>query len=127
VEPGLLERAGFESLRLLRHALKILIAPPEEETLPDTSRELVASPDGRMELEHTSVQDPIQVSSTPGLTFIKVSSEPEPQPGSSIDTRRITYGLKIPNRPLHKRPFYQRIFFCLHQMVTRSRNGHPIH
>jgi len=98
--PPLLERAGFESLRLIKHALDILAAPTEQEPNPDPGPEI----------------------SMLGLDFIKVSREPEPQPGSAIDTRRMAYGLKIPLKPLHKRPIHQRLFFCLRQWMTRESN-----
>lgn len=98
--PGLLERAGFESLRLIKHALDVLTAPPEQEPDPDPGQAIAA----------------------PGLLYVKISSEPEPQPGSSIDTRRMAYGLKIPMKPLHKRPIHQRLFFCLRQWMTRGSN-----
>jgi hypothetical protein len=104
-EPSLLEKAGFESLRLIRQALEILSAPPENEPLPDLD------PAGPSD-------DPWMSSATPGLAFIKVSSEPEPQPGSTINTRRMAYGLKIPNKPLHKRPIYQRIFYSLQHWMA---------
>src|SRR5512139_1702083 len=37
--PALLEKAGFESLRLFRQALEVLTAPPEDETVSDVGRE----------------------------------------------------------------------------------------
>ena len=53
----------------------------------------------------------------------------QPFVGSTIDTRRIAYGLKIPARPLHKRPMYQRVLFCLHgwmeMFIGRSRDHTP--
>jgi hypothetical protein len=109
--PTLLEKAGFESLRLFRQALEVLTAPAENEAMPACQREL----------EETVRPDPFQADSALGMTFIKVSSEPESQPGSSIDTRRMAYGLKIPAKPLHKRPVYQRIFFCLRHMIRQGK------
>jgi hypothetical protein len=108
--PALLEKAGFESLRLFRHALEVLTAPAEEEPVLEVGRE--------HELNRMPVSpgDPDMV-----LTFVKVSMEPEPQPGSTIDTRRMAYGLKIPLKPLHKRPIYQRIFFSLRHIMTRGK------
>jgi hypothetical protein len=115
---SLLEKAGFESLRLFRHALEVLTAPPEGEPMADT---------GQGELEEAVRIDPHQVYPALGMTFIKVSSEPEPQPGSSIDTRRMAYGLKIPMKPLHKRPVYQRVFFCLRHMIRPGRDDPSSH
>jgi hypothetical protein len=121
--PSLLEKAGFESLRLIRQALETLTAPPEQEPAIDSVwvQPLQNLPASHGDLEQRAIHDPIQEASALGLTFIKVSSEPEPQPGSSIDTRCIANGLKIPRRPLHKRPVYQRVFFCLRHMMSRGR------
>jgi hypothetical protein len=122
-EPGLLERAGFESLRMIKQALDILAATPgEAET--DTGLKLAIQdpPVVRPELEEGMVHYPFPADPALVLTFIKVSSDPDPQPGSAIDTRRMAYGLKIPMKPLHKRPIYQRLFFCLRQMFARGSN-----
>jgi hypothetical protein len=117
--PALLEKAGFESLRRIRQALEVLAAPSEEDHGTDTDRgqDLTVLTPGQWELEARGGNDSIRESSTLGLTFIKVSREPEPQPVSAIDTRRMAYGLKIPMKPLHKRPIYQRIFFSLRHMM----------
>jgi hypothetical protein len=124
--PALLEKAGFESLRLFRQALEVLTAPPEDDPVADAGREqdLGILPSGPGELEETLRFASTQVDPTLtlGMTFVKVSSEPEPQPGSSIDTRRMAYGLKVPLKPLHKRPVYQRVFFCLRHMMRQGRN-----
>ena len=124
--PALLEKAGFESLRLFRQALEVLTAPPEDDTMADAGREqdLGRLPSGPGELEETLRFDSTRLDPTLalGMTFIKVSSEPEPQPGSSIDTRRVAYGLKVPVKPLHKRPVYQRVLFCLRQMMRHGRD-----
>jgi hypothetical protein len=110
--PTLLEKAGFESLRLFRQALEVLTAPAEDEPVPAS----------QWDLEEPVRLDPFQADSGLGMTFIKVSSEPESQPGSAIDTRRMAYGLKIPVKPLHKRPVYQRIFFCLRHVIHHGRD-----
>jgi hypothetical protein len=115
--PTLLEKAGFESLRLIRQALEVLTAPAEEEPVPAR----------QWELEEAVRPDPFQSDSTSGMTYIKVSSEPELQPGSAIDTRRVVYGLKIPLKPLHKRPVYQRIFFCLRHVIHHGRDDLSSH
>ena len=122
-EPSLLERAGFESLRLIRQALETLTAPPEQEPAIDSLWVQLPQdvPASQVDLEHTAIHDPLQEASALGLTFIKVSSEPELQPGSSIDLRCMANGLKIPRRPLHKRPVYQRVYFCLRHMLSRGR------
>jgi hypothetical protein len=124
-EPTLLERAGFESLRMIKQALDILSAPMEEEPPVSTGwkQDTEPLPDSLVKWEEARIHDPIQVDSALGLTFIKVSSEPEPQPGSAIDTRRMAYGLKIPMKPLHKRPIYQRVIFCLRHMVDRGSDA----
>jgi hypothetical protein len=127
-ELPLLEKAGFESLRLIRHALEILTAPSEEEPAADTRQEPhpETPPTGQLQWGETTVYDPFQASSTLGPVYIKVSSEPEPQPGSTIDTRRIAYGLKIPSRPLHKQPIPLRLMFCLRSwlhMISRGSYG----
>lgn len=124
-EPGLLERAGFESLRMFRQALEILTSPPEQELASEDGRGLyLETPFARQaEWDETNIPDRMQAVSTPVLTYIKVSSEPEPQPGSAIDTRRIAYGLKIPARPLHKRPIYQRLFFSLRGWIRMISRG----
>ena len=122
-EPSLLERAGFESLRLIRQALETLTAPPEQEPAIDSLWVQLPQdvPASQVDLEHRAIHDPLQEASALGLTFIKVSREPEPQPGSSIDLRCMANGLKIPRRPLHKRPVYQRVYFCLRHMLGRGR------
>jgi hypothetical protein len=64
---------------------------------------------------------------SPALTpaMVKVPNEPDQQPTSTIDTRRVAYGLKIPARPLHKRPFYQKILFSLGGLIHMiSRGSH---
>ncbi len=111
--PALLEKAGFESLRRIRQALEILAAPSEEDPAGEA---------GHGEMGVVEVDDPLRIDSTVGLTFIKVSREPEAQPGSAIDTRRMAYGLKIPTKPLHKRPIYQRIFFSLRHIVAQGKD-----
>ena len=116
--PTLLEKAGFESLRLFRQALEILTAPPEDQPAADA---------GPGEMEEAVRPDPNQAYPALGMSFIKVSSEPEPQPGSSIDTRRMAYGLKIPMKPLHKRPVYQRVFFCLRHMISPGKDDPSSH
>ena len=127
--PALLEKAGFESLRMIRQALEILTAPPEQEAAAEPGREqdMQTPPAGQAALEDAALLDLIRADSALGLTFIKVSREPEPQPGSVIDTRRMAYGLKVPRKPLHKRPIYLRVFFCLqswiHSASRRGRDG----
>lgn len=116
--PTLLEKAGFESLRLFRQALEVLTTPPEDEPVADA---------GPGEMEEAVRPDPNQAYPALGMSFIKVSSEPEPQPGSSIDTRRMAYGLKIPMKPLHKRPVYQRVFFCLRHMISPGKDDPSSH
>ena len=124
--PALLEKAGFESLRLFRQALEVLTAPPEDEPVAHAGRELDQGilPSGPEELEEALRFDSTRLDPTLalGMTFVKVSSEPEPQPGSTIDTRRMAYGLKVPVKPLHKRPVYQRVLFCLRQMMRHGRD-----
>lgn len=120
-ERPFLEKVSQGSIQWIRRALEVLTAPPVEQPEADTRSEqdMEILPVSQAELEAAPVHDPIQTASDLGLTFIKVSSEPEPQPGSAIDTRRMAYGLKIPRKPLHKRPIYQRVFFCLRQMMAR--------
>jgi hypothetical protein len=124
-EPSLLERAGFESLRLIKQALDILSSPPNEEPQAGTcwAQDQEPLPESLKNWEDARLHEPIQADSPVGLTFIKVSREPESQAASAIDTRRIAYGLKIPMKPLHKRPIYQRVFFCLRQMMARGSDG----
>jgi hypothetical protein len=109
---ALLEKAGFESLRLIRQALEVLTAPPEQPPAVELSgeqpRDFFSS-----QVKDLPVHDSMLLESDASSTYIRVSSEPEPQPGSAIDTRRMAYGLKIPSRPLHKRSLPQRLFFCL--------------
>ncbi len=120
---GLLEKAGFESLRILKQALEILSAPPEEAAANALGEQDVQdSPAGYLELEGGSVHSPLPVDPDLVLTFIKVPREPDPQPGSAIDTRCMAYGLKIPMKPLHKRPIHQRLFFCLRQAFAGGRD-----
>lgn len=130
-KPSLLERAGFESLRAIRQALEILTAPPEQELALEggVEQQMGTSSFRQAQWDETMGLDRIQAVSTPNITYIKVSREPDEQPASAIDTRRIAYGLKIPARPLHKRPVYQRLFFSLRSWIRlRSRGGYePSH
>ena len=130
-KPSLLERAGFESLRAIRQALEVLTAPPEQDlALEGGGEQQTGTSSARQaQWDETMGPDCIQALSAPDLTYIKVSREPDAQPGSAIDTRRIAYGLKIPARPLHKRPVYQRLFFSLRSWIRlRSRGGYePSH
>jgi hypothetical protein len=117
-ELGLLERAGFESLRMIKQALDILTAPPDEVvTNTGQKQDPTAS---QTALEREVVNSPFPTDPALVLTFVKVSREPDPQPGSAIDTRRMAYGLKIPMKPLHKRSILQRLFFCLRQMFAQG-------
>jgi hypothetical protein len=118
--PGLLEKAGFESLRMLKQALEILSAPSEEDVASAGQEQEALA--GDLEFEGGVGHKPFPADPALVLTFVKVSREPDPQPGSAIDTRRMAYGLKIPMKPLHKRPILQRLFFCLRQMLARGGN-----
>jgi hypothetical protein len=111
----LLEKFGHESIHLIKHTIEVLTAPPEVErdAIQDREDSRDVSADNPEELDQIPVSA-IVLEPGPAFypTMVRVSMEPEQQ-ASSIDTRRMAYGLKIPVRPLHKRPFYQRIFFCL--------------
>jgi hypothetical protein len=112
----LLERVGLESVQLIKHTIDVLTAPPDEApgAYLDQGHDWDMSTPSQEEMEKAQIPAaPMQASHAFYPTMVRVSMEPDPQPASSIDTRRIAYGLKIPSRPLHKRPFYQRIFFCV--------------
>ncbi|MGE5376139.1 MAG: hypothetical protein ACM3XO_13865 [Bacteroidota bacterium] len=112
----LLERVGLESVQLIRHTIDALTTPPDEDPGAglDQEHDWDMSAPSQEKVEEAPVPAaPMQAGHAFYPTMIRVSMEPDPQPASSIDTRRIAYGLKIPSRPLHKRPFYQRIFFCV--------------
>lgn len=121
-EATLLERVKLASMQWIRHALEVFSAPPEPEPMETQDR------DDDQELPPVPQEEPDE-GPVPAFTslanttaygiMVRVSSEPEPQPASVIDTRRMAYGLKIPARPLHKRPVYQRVYFCLRQVVSR--------
>ena len=114
-----IERVGRESIHLVKHALEVLTAPTDEAPLDDPEREMGAASE---EVEKTRIEAlPAQASLDPYPAMIKVAFEPEPH-FSVIETRRAVYGLKIPARPLHKRPVYQRIFFCL-RILFRKASG----
>ena len=110
-----MERVSLEPVRLIRHALEVLTAPPAQEpaALQEPEDNLEIPPLGNAELEQTAGPLAIQAGFAHYPAMVRVPMEPDPQPGSSIDTRRVAYGLKVPARPLHKRPIYQRLFFCL--------------
>lgn len=114
-EKSYLEQVGLESIHLIKHALDVLTAPPDEVLMPDPVRE--KDPEGWLPSEEVE-----KTRADPDLfpAMIKVSFESDPQPTSAIETRRMAYGLKIPPRPLHKRPIYQRLFFCLHIWVGKA-------
>src|SRR6186997_2490110 len=56
-EPSLLERAGFESLRLIRQALETLTAPPEQEPAIDSLWVQLPQdvPASQVNLEHRAI------------------------------------------------------------------------
>ena len=114
-EKPFIERVGRESIHLVKHALEALTAPSDEAPLEDPEQEMGLGELGAAseEVEKTRIEAlPAQASLDPYPAMIKVAFEPEPH-FSIIETRRAVYGLKIPARPLHKRPVYQRVFFCL--------------
>lgn len=114
-EKSYLEQAGLESIHLIKHVLEVLTAPPDEVTAADPQRV--------MDLEGLFTSTEVEKTrADPDLfpAMIKVSLETDPQPASTIETRRMAYGLKIPPRPLHKRPIHQRLFFCLHIWVAKA-------
>ena len=124
-ERPFMERVGRESIHLIKHALDVLTAPPEEGPVTDSEREEVLEElPGISEEMEISGSETFPTYTGPDLfpAMIKVPFEPEPQPTSVIETRRIIYGLKIPARPLHKRPIYQRVLFCLRGWI-RSISG----
>lgn len=126
-ETSLLESIALEPVQLIKQVLEVFIAPPDEEPAADQSEEIdrLILPGETEELEETHLP-PVQAVYGHYPAMVKVSLEPE-QPASSIDTRRLAHGLKVPARPLHKRPFYQRIFFCLRGWLhlVSGRNHDP--
>lgn len=117
-EKTFVERVGHESIHLIKHALEVLTAPPDETSLADPKQN--EDPDGLLAASEDRVEElPSQAGYDPFPLMVKVSLEPEP-PASVIETRRAVYGLKIPARPLHKRPIYQRLFFCLRTWIRKA-------
>lgn len=120
-ENTLLEKVGIESIHLIQHALDVLTAPPDEGTEVNPIQDEIDMHSASQEEQDyaQAVTIPVSAGFIPYPAMIKVSTEPDPQPASAIDTRRMAYGLKIPARPLHKRPIYQRLYFCLRHMFSR--------
>jgi len=56
----------------------------------------------------------------PKPAWINVSIQPKPLIRDTTNMRRPVYGPKIPVRPLHKRPFYQRIVFYLSRIFRKT-------
>jgi hypothetical protein len=109
VESPLLERVSWQSIDLIKQALDALTAPPEETPRADPACEagLAGQPDTFGERDISTQADPDMFPA-----MIRVPFEPEPH-ASTIETRRMAYGLRIPPRPLHKRPMVLRLYFCL--------------
>ena len=117
-ERTFVERVGHDSIHLIQRALEALTSPADETSLADPGQD--EDPDGLPAATENWVEElPIQAGYDPFPVMVRVSFEPEP-PASVIETRRAVYGLKIPARPLHKRPIYQRLFFCLRTWVRKA-------
>jgi hypothetical protein len=56
----------------------------------------------------------------PKPAWIKASAQINPPVVGAGETRRLVHKPKIPLRPLHKQPFYRRIFFYLRNWLSRS-------
>jgi hypothetical protein len=109
-----------ESLDRLLHSLVELestavSSPPVEE---------VASPevsDLSMEAAH---EEALSFSSPfhwePKPAWIRAPAPPKRSASETVDVRRLVYIPKIPIRPLHKQPFYRRIFFYLRGWLSRT-------
>lgn len=117
-----IERGGRETIHLLKQALEALAAPPEVDSVENQGHEkdLEVRPGLYTELETTAGPFLNGAEFDPFPAMVKVPFEPEPQPTSTIETRRMYHGLKIPARPLHKRPIYQRVFYCLRGWIRRA-------
>jgi hypothetical protein len=122
-ERTLLERVGQESIHLIKHTLEVLTASPDENPLtnPEQEKELEGLP-VISEEEEMKWAEALPAQAGPDLypAMIKVPFEPEPQPTSTIETRRAVYGIKIPARPLHKRSIYARVFYCLRIWIRKA-------
>jgi hypothetical protein len=55
----------------------------------------------------------------PRPAWVKAPLQPDPALPATADPRRLVYRPKFPLRPLHKRPFYQRLFFYLRGWLSR--------
>ena len=56
----------------------------------------------------------------PKPAWIHVPAGPPPPATGTADARHLVYKPKIPLRPLHKQPFYRRLFFYLRAWLSRS-------
>lgn len=116
IDPGertFMERVGQGSIHLFKQALEVLTAPPDDNTAAEAEQDRDGRPAASQALEQERAEvPPAEAGYDLYPVMVKVSFEPEPD-ASVIETRRAVYGLKIPVRPLHKRPIYQRLFFCL--------------
>ena len=55
----------------------------------------------------------------PRPAWVNTPLQPSPPTPNTADTRRYVYRPRIPARPLHKRPFYRRVFFYLRGWLSR--------
>jgi hypothetical protein len=110
-----------DSLERLLHSIVELEDPehsalPIEETNPETEAFSDLSVEAGRE-ESTSFSSPFRWEPKPAWINVPIQSNP-PLPNTA-DTRRLVYKPKIPIRPLHKQPFYRRIFFYLRSWLSK--------
>lgn len=56
----------------------------------------------------------------PRPAWVNAPVQPNPPVPNPADTRHLVYRPKIPIRPLHKQPFYRRVFFYLRGWLSRA-------
>jgi len=56
----------------------------------------------------------------PRPAWVNTPVQPNPAYPNTADTRRLVYRPKFPIRPLHKQPFYRRLFFYLRGWLSRT-------
>jgi len=116
-------RPWRDSLQTLFQSL-VELQDPAESALPveatDPEMKVIASlPAEAVSGESVPYSSPFRWDPKP--IRINVSIQPKPLIQDTTGRRRPVYAPKILIRPLHKRPFYQRLFFYLNRIFRKRK------
>ena len=110
-----------DSLDRLLHGLEELVhTEPSAPSAEEAAFEREAFSDPSIETTHEeslSFSSPFRWEPKP--SWIDAPRQPTPPAPSPVEARRFVYQPKIPLRPLHKQPFYRRLFFYLRGWLSR--------